>query len=464
MRARVRAADGAHVRLELTLPRAEQRPPADLLLAAGSADFPFDLLESSGDRVVLARRGSREPAIVAGPEGCLFALEEGWRKALSLLLLQRLMRCREDAIFFHAGSVALGGRGRAAGGPQGRGQVHAGAGAGRARPRPAGRRARLLSARHGRAAALPAAGRASSPARASSAVEGALRAPGTVARAGRHDAGRRWRTLLAAPPAAAAAAARGRLPGRVRGGAAAARPGARARGPGPACSRWARSHGERAAHAARLRDGAAAVARRASTSSTAGRAGRDGGHRWRRRCGRHEPRRRRSARGASATFRFLEVRLMETAAAWTPDHARDGGEGDVRPPHLGLRAARRRAGQAHVRAAPAAPALAAAGGAVRGAARRGAGPWTATAARLAALYDVLLPGVQRRYEAYRAEVDPVLDAPSLVIVERILRRPAPAARARPTSCGASWACPPRRPQPLAAREGALPLLARAPAP
>jgi hypothetical protein len=122
MRARVRAAGGAHVRLELTMPRAEQRPPADLLLAAGSADFPFDLLESSGDRVVLARRGSLEPAIVAGPEGCLFALEEGWRKALALLLLQRLMRCREDAVFFHAGSVSVRGAGAMVVGPKGAGK------------------------------------------------------------------------------------------------------------------------------------------------------------------------------------------------------------------------------------------------------------------------------------------------------------------------------------------------------
>jgi hypothetical protein len=43
-----------------------------------------------------------------------------------------------------------------------------------------------------------------------------------------------------------------------------------------------------------------------------------------------------------------------------------------------------------------------------------------TPGRLAALYDVLLPGVQRRYEAYAATVDAVVDAPSLVIIERIL--------------------------------------------
>lgn len=122
MHARVRAGAAAYARLELGVPHREQLAPADLLLAAGSADFPFDLLESSGDRVVLARRGAREPAIIASAGECLFAREDGWRKALSLLLLQRLMRCREDAIFFHAGSVSLRGKGAMVVGPKGAGK------------------------------------------------------------------------------------------------------------------------------------------------------------------------------------------------------------------------------------------------------------------------------------------------------------------------------------------------------
>ena len=43
----------------------------------------------------------------------------------------------------------------------------------------------------------------------------------------------------------------------------------------------------------------------------------------------------------------------------------------------------------------------------------------ATPERLAALYDALLPGLERRYDGYAAEADPVLDAPSLVILERV---------------------------------------------
>jgi hypothetical protein len=122
MQARVRAAAGPYARLDLTVPQREQLAPADLLLAAGSADFPFDVLESSGDRVVLARRGAREPAIIAAGGECLFAREEGWRKALSPLLLQRLMRCRHDAVFFHAGSVSLRGAGAMVVGPKGAGK------------------------------------------------------------------------------------------------------------------------------------------------------------------------------------------------------------------------------------------------------------------------------------------------------------------------------------------------------
>ena len=83
-----------------------------------------------------------------------------------------------------------------------------------------------------------------------------------------------------------------------------------------------------------------------------------------------------------------------------------------------------------------------------------------TAGRLAALYDVLLPGVQRRYEAYQAEVDPVVDAPSLVIVERILtdlRRQRADASALRRELGLSAPAP----QALAARESTLELLAAA---
>jgi hypothetical protein len=117
-----RVAPGAFGRIRLRMPRPDQLAPTDLVLATSSPDFPFDLLESSASRVVLAQRGGREPALVVDGAECRIALAPGWRKAVGLLLLHRLMRCREDAIFFHAGSVVLGGGGMMLVGAKGAGK------------------------------------------------------------------------------------------------------------------------------------------------------------------------------------------------------------------------------------------------------------------------------------------------------------------------------------------------------
>jgi hypothetical protein len=80
-----------------------------------------------------------------------------------------------------------------------------------------------------------------------------------------------------------------------------------------------------------------------------------------------------------------------------------------------------------------------------------------TAARLSALYDVVLPGVERRYQSYRSLVDSIVDAPSLVIVERIL---ADLVRQRAESDRLREELGLLRPDsdPLRVREGALELL------
>jgi hypothetical protein len=103
-----RVSPGAFGRLVVEIDGAAPPAPTDLLLAASSPDFPFDLLEATASRVVLARRGRREAALVVDGPVCRFALDPGWRKAVGLILLHRLMRCRADAIFFHAASVVLG--------------------------------------------------------------------------------------------------------------------------------------------------------------------------------------------------------------------------------------------------------------------------------------------------------------------------------------------------------------------
>jgi hypothetical protein len=156
------------------------------------------------------------------------------------------------------------------------------------------------------------------------------------------------------------------------------------------------------------------------------------------------------------TFRFVEVRLMETAAAWTPTtpemeakvmfgrHIWDFAQ---HADALGKRMFELRQPLQH--SVPASPAYAALLDEVLAI--------DDTAGRLAALYDVLLPGVQRRYEAYQAEVDVVVDAPSLVIVERILsdlRRQ----RADVSALRRELGLPPPASHPLVARESALPLL------
>jgi hypothetical protein len=119
------------------------------------------------------------------------------------------------------------------------------------------------------------------------------------------------------------------------------------------------------------------------------------------------------------TFRFVEVRLMEITAGWTPStpemeakvmfgrHIWDFAQ---HADALGRRMFElRQPAQRSFDPAPAYVKLMTEVAAVED-----------TAGRLAALYDVLLDGVQRQYRRYAEDVDAMLDAPSLVVVERIL--------------------------------------------
>jgi hypothetical protein len=119
-----------------------------------------------------------------------------------------------------------------------------------------------------------------------------------------------------------------------------------------------------------------------------------------------------------ATFRFIEVKLMETAARWTPTtpemevkvllgrHIWDFAQ---HADALGKRTFELRAPlqhserprDAYVELLDEVAAL------------------TGTAERLAALYDAVLPGLDARHERYLGDADPILDAPSVVILERI---------------------------------------------
>lgn len=122
---------------------------------------------------------------------------------------------------------------------------------------------------------------------------------------------------------------------------------------------------------------------------------------------------------AIATFRYLEVRLMEITAAWTPttpemevkvmfgrhiwdfaQHADWLGKRTFelrQPAHYTLRPV-----DSYVQLLDE------------------MAEEESTAARLAAIYDVFLPALERRYGAYLSDTDGLLDQPSVVIVERIL--------------------------------------------
>jgi hypothetical protein len=120
-----------------------------------------------------------------------------------------------------------------------------------------------------------------------------------------------------------------------------------------------------------------------------------------------------------ATFRYVNIRLMEIAAAWTPTtpemevklllgrHIWDFAQ---HADALGKRTFEmRRPEQFSQRPVEEYVALLQEIAGLRG-----------TAERLAALYEGVLPGLVRRYHGYLERTDRLLDGPSVVILERIL--------------------------------------------
>jgi hypothetical protein len=122
---------------------------------------------------------------------------------------------------------------------------------------------------------------------------------------------------------------------------------------------------------------------------------------------------------ALATFRFVEVKLMEIVAFWTPTtpemevkvmFGRHIWEFAQHADALGKRTFELRQPEHYTLAATEAYTSLLTD--VKGEAT--------TAGRLAGLYDVVLPGLITRYSDYLASTDALLDQPSLVIIERIL--------------------------------------------
>ncbi len=122
---------------------------------------------------------------------------------------------------------------------------------------------------------------------------------------------------------------------------------------------------------------------------------------------------------AVATFRFIEVSLMEIAAAWTPTtpemevkvmfgrHIFDFAQ---HADALGKRTFELRQPEQYTLKPDAAYLT------LLDSIRAG----RSTAERLASLYNVIVPGLIRRYEDYISKTDPILDEPSVDIMKRIV--------------------------------------------
>lgn len=120
-----------------------------------------------------------------------------------------------------------------------------------------------------------------------------------------------------------------------------------------------------------------------------------------------------------ATFRHVHVAYMETLARWTPAVAemeaklllgRDIWETAQQADLLGKRTAELRA-RLHFTLTPTA---------AYSAFLQQLDALQSTPDRLGGFYDIALPGLARRYERFLAATDALMDAPSVVIVQRVL--------------------------------------------
>lgn len=95
----------------------------DLLLALGTVDFPFRLV-ASGEAAwtSFAWLDDTEPLFSFRGPSCRIWKRPGWQRALAILILHRVFRLRSDAIFFHAATVGIAGRGIFIVGSKGRGK------------------------------------------------------------------------------------------------------------------------------------------------------------------------------------------------------------------------------------------------------------------------------------------------------------------------------------------------------
>jgi hypothetical protein len=120
-----------------------------------------------------------------------------------------------------------------------------------------------------------------------------------------------------------------------------------------------------------------------------------------------------------ATFRFVEVRLMEIAAAWVPSTPEMEAK-LLLGPHIwdfaqAADALGKRAHELRLPLQHSIPPNAAYLKVLETLAAVSGGPQ-----RIAGLYDAILPGLALRYRRYLAQTDTLMDAPTVRIIEAIL--------------------------------------------
>ena len=97
--------------------------PAAFLLAFSSPSMPVRPMASPDPEWTrVGLEGDPEPLFLFSGEVCRFRRVPRWRRIVSHLLFLRMLRLREDALFFHAASIALEGKGVLLVGPKGAGK------------------------------------------------------------------------------------------------------------------------------------------------------------------------------------------------------------------------------------------------------------------------------------------------------------------------------------------------------